>query len=611
MTDNDIRGTVTDAQGDPIQGATVSLFLADQASAVRETTTDSNGEYIFDLHPDGTGSSEDWHVAVSYTDANGTQNALSKPFVSASLPDFTFPVAASNLVAWYPFDPSEGARDQTGGVAGVGDPKDYSGTVNGATYQANGGVVDINSGSGSGAYDFEYSGSGSSDHINIGDPILSDGQSSFSISCWVYANSYTNDYMRAVASHDGSDGFWFGPDDDGIDRWDFNWRDVNGSNANTEATNINFGTGEWAHFVGTYDGSNATLYQNRSVIESSSGNAPMSNSNNPVQISGSFNYGEEWDGKIDDVRFYNRALTESEINQIFQNTAPDQIFASGGTTVTTETIGGDDYRIHAFENTGSDTFTVNYAPSGATVDALVVGGGGGTGTNQCGGAGGGEVVFSENIAANTTNVTVGDGGNDFNNGGISSFGNIDANGGAPGATRDSDGPDGGSSGGDSRDDNTQGGGISKLSEGFGNVGGDATGTTWGGAGGGGGASQPGFDGGGTGSEGGEFSGDGGDGVDFSAEFGTEFGENGVFGGGGGGSAHGPDSISDVGVGGLGGGGRGGKEDETRGGSFTVTATGGTDGTGGGSGGVFDDSDNVNYTTLPSGGSGIVLIRYRV
>jgi hypothetical protein len=281
----------------------------------------------------------------------------------------------------------------------------------------------------------------------------------------------------------------------------------------------------------------------------------------------------------------------------------------GGTTVTTFTdSGGTEYEIHAFENVGSDTLTVK---GSGEVDVLVVGGGGGTGTDQAGGAGGGEVVFSENIAANTTNVTVGDGGNAFNNGGISSFGNIDANGGAPGAIRPTNGPDGGSAGGDSRDDNAQGGNVSKLSGGFGNVGGDATGTSWGGSGGGGGASQPGGDGGGTGSEGGEFSGDGGDGVDFSAEFGTDFGENGVFAGGGGGSAHGPGSPGDVGVGGLGGGGRGGKDDLGAGGNFTIKATGGVDGTGGGSGGIFDTADNVSYNPLPTGGSGIVLIRYEI
>jgi len=32
--------------------------------------------------------------------------------------------------------------------------------------------------------------------------------------------------------------------------------------------------------------------------------------------------------------------------------------ASGGTTVMDETIGGTTYRIHAFENVGTDTFTV-------------------------------------------------------------------------------------------------------------------------------------------------------------------------------------------------------------------------------------------------------------
>jgi len=399
MTDSDIRGTVTDAQGDPIQGATVSLFLADQASAVRETTTDSNGEYIFDLHPDGTGSSEDWHVAVSYTDANGTQNALSKPFVSASLPDFTFPVAASNLVAWYPFDPSEGARDQTGGVVGVGDPKDYSGTVNGATYQANGGVVDINSGSGSGAYIFD----GNDDFINIGS--ILGGANSFSMGGWIRTTQSVSDsepyqhpnLIGTVQQSGESQDFLLGLKNG--TPIIFSESDGSGRSDLLGSTSIN--DDSYHHYFVTNDNGSVKIFVDGSQDASGTLIFDGLPSDRDMEIAkANWTKNRFYDGLIDDVRVYNRALTESEINQIYSNTAPKVNDATGGSTVTTETIDGQDYKIHAFENTGSSTFTVNDADSGASVDVLIVGGGGSGGVDNggAGGTGGWDVASDEFIS---------------------------------------------------------------------------------------------------------------------------------------------------------------------------------------------------------------------
>lgn len=604
MGNNDIRGTVTDAQGDPIQGATVSLFLADEASAVRETTTDSNGEYIFDLHPDGTGSSEDWHVAVSYTDANGTQNALSKPFVSASLPDFTFPVAASNLVAWYPFDPSEGARDQTGGVAGVGDPKDYSGTVNGATYQASGGVIDINSGSGSGAYEFD----GSNDFINLPNATV-DGLSEISMLCWA----------NIQQSPTGFDGIFHNKSfqDIGImaednDTYHVEMTTDTGNNISPSGGSIQQNV--WEHLVLTWSGVtnefNFYVNGNLRVNSSLSGNTVDSPNFSGTTLGKRTDTEDYFGGLIDDVRIYNRALTESEINQIFQNTAPKVNDATGGSTVTTETIDGQEYKIHAFENTGTSTFTVNDADPGATVDVLVVGGGGGGGSSyHSGGGGAGGLVFksNKNVTQQNYSIIVGSGGDfgQFNGddgepGEDSSAFGLTAIGGGKGGgneegTSIANGGNGGSGGGGAASFGNGGSALqpSSTDGGFGKDGGDAgpnnsddSGAV---GGGGGGASE-------LGTTANNFNdpAPGGDGLDYSGDFGTTFGENGFFAGGG---AGGNQYISDGGAGGLGGGGDGG--------DVNGSAGAGTPNTGGGGGGGGDNNSGAK------GGSGIVLIRYRI
>lgn len=96
MASDDIRGTIIDETGTEIEGATVYLFSDDaaaEADLVATTTTDANGEYQFEVYPDGSGATRSWHVAATYEDGTGDLfNMLSKPRVDAALegvPDST------------------------------------------------------------------------------------------------------------------------------------------------------------------------------------------------------------------------------------------------------------------------------------------------------------------------------------------------------------------------------------------------------------------------------------------------------------------------------------------------------------------------------------------
>ena len=171
--------------------------------------------------------------------------------------------------------------------------------------------------------------------------------------------------------------------------------------------------------------------------------------------------------------------------------------ATTGGTITT--VAGQ--RIHTFTTVGTTSITF-LVP--VTAQVLVVaggGGGGGCGTsNQTGGGGGaGELYYSASysITPGTYTVTVGAGGTRGvgsgtsggtpTNGSDSIFGTIDCNGGgrggASGNSLDSGGS-GGSGGGASR--NASGGSSVKTAAGFGNAGGDSTGSLAGGTAGGGG-----------------------------------------------------------------------------------------------------------------------------
>ena len=235
-----------------------------------------------------------------------------------------------------------------------------------------------------------------------------------------------------------------------------------------------------------------------------------------------------------------------------------------------------------------------YDPEGLRIEYLVVaGGGGGGGWSTAGGGGAGGLLQSvTKFSAGTYTVTVGAGGTRGNNGssrtgsngGDSEFGAIVAyGGGGGGSSSNINGLNGGSGGGGFQGNGATGIGGSGVSD-QGNNGGNGGGSWRSGSGGGAGAA-------GTPGVGGYGSARGGIGKISRIDFNREY-----YAGGGasGGCANGDNS------GGLGGGGNGGRTNTD--GTNGQTNRGG----GGGGGGCY----NTRATFGGSGGSGIVILRYK-
>jgi hypothetical protein len=278
------------------------------------------------------------------------------------------------------------------------------------------------------------------------------------------------------------------------------------------------------------------------------------------------------------------------------------INATGGTI--SHSVG---YKIHTF--TGNGTFSV--ISGSGQVEYLIVAGGGGGGSSPtnnndgCGGGGaGGLLIGTINISPGNYPVTVGAGGVGVNagltpgtDGQNSSVFNIIAVGGGGGATQNQAGRSGGSGGGAGN-----GGGTGPYpggsgTPGQGNDGGNVTtgANNWVGAGGGG-AGAPGR----SGNQGTFEQGQGGEGL-----ISTISGVGLFYAGGGAGGASG---------GRLGGGGgnsglppRGGIGGGADGGYIAGQAPSGSPNSGGGGGGALG---NLNCWG-GNGGSGIVVVRYRV
>lgn len=346
------------------------------------------------------------------------------------------------------------------------------------------------------------------------------------------------------------------------------------------------------------------------------------NLNNPVSAN-SIKLGklesDYTNGTLDDVRFYNRQLTTTEIKSLYK--------AGGGVSIDTSD------RVEFITTPGASTWTVPQGVYAVKVEAIGGGGGGGTGSAGSGG-GGGAYAVKRNISVtpgSTISVNVGAGGatdiagadTTFNTsvvvakGGSAgvAYSNSSTSGGSAASSIPSSGAfSGGNGGGGDYSYNSGGGGGGAASYlGAGGSGG-AAGASKGGAGGGGsgkgsagaigtngGANGGGNDlgvGGGAPPAGNGSS--GGSGIGHSAGGGSggfsNFNSSSFWPGGSGGNGIEWDVTHGSGAGGGGGGSNGG-------GAGGVGGNGGNYGGGGGGGG--------NGVSGGAGGNGLLVITYKV
>ena len=359
---------------------------------------------------------------------------------------------------------------------------------------------------------------------------------------------------------------------------------------------------QWTHIAFTCKQDDYNLYINGINVNSSANSIQgttnldtgFTHENDVWEIFNIATGGTYTKGDFEDFRIYNKALTQSEINTLY-NVA------------------------------NYTTYTLN-VPENTICDILIVGGGGGGGPGHGGGGGAGQLVYINQATLNGTyNVKVGKGGiggistevsgtRQATKGSDSSFDIVIAEGGGANTNTLSDKNGGSGAGGDgyTPDGGTEGKGLKNanvdtFSSGsvyaFGNDGGIQSDATKRIAGGGGGAGAPGLDGTSNGYGGIGLSGISSLSIDFKTHFGLPTNDtigdydsisNKVYFAGGGGGGHTP--ISDNSS--LGGGGKGGINTHVNPGFNGLANSGG--GGGGGSGGAGQGGD---------GGSGIVIIRF--
>jgi len=219
---------------------------------------------------------------------------------------------SDGLVAYYPFNGN--ANDESG--------NGNNGTVYGAT------LTTDRFGNANSAYSFD----GNNDYIDCGNGSTINISGSFSISSWCY---YSSGY--SILGKEGGNGsnngyyLWINPVDKKVH---FGFNKDQSEIISLSQIEIN----KWVHIVGTWDSSSKriSIYIN-SILDNVnilSGN-PLPHSN-PLYLGyTSAPWATEFSfiGKIDDIRIYNRAISASEIQEIYYGqTCYEQGFVAGVAT---------------------------------------------------------------------------------------------------------------------------------------------------------------------------------------------------------------------------------------------------------------------------------------
>jgi len=211
------------------------------------------------------------------------------------------PNSDANLVALYEFATDANFND-TSGNGHDGDPNGDAATVYDAVRDSN--VLSLD---------------GDGDYVVITDSNTPGGpfdiNDVITVACWIKVTEFDKDWQAIVTKGDDS---WR------LARASFETETGNGVEfacsgiSNNEYGSIsgsmNVNDGKWHHVAGVYDGSKICIYVDGILDNTEDASGSISNSTYNVLIGENEEApGREWNGQIDDVRIYNRALSHGEI----------------------------------------------------------------------------------------------------------------------------------------------------------------------------------------------------------------------------------------------------------------------------------------------------------
>jgi hypothetical protein len=200
--------------------------------------------------------------------------------------------AAQNLVGAYGFN--EGTGVSVADSSGIGN----HGTITGATWST------------AGKFGNALSFNGSSNLVTINDSASLDLTTGMTLEAWVYPTASGG--YRTVLIKETPAGLAFGLYANGYTPGPSAWITKGGVYWGAEST-TSLSLNTWTHLAATYNGTILRLYVNGTQVASKSVTGSIDVSSMPACVGGSATWGEYFQGRIDELRVYNTALTSTQI----------------------------------------------------------------------------------------------------------------------------------------------------------------------------------------------------------------------------------------------------------------------------------------------------------
>jgi hypothetical protein len=202
----------------------------------------------------------------------------------------TTPAASTGLVAAYSFN--------EGGGTSVAD----------ASGSGNGGSIGTAAWSTAGKYGNALSFNGSSARVTVPDSSSLRLSAGMTLEAWVFPTTVNAAWRDVI--YKGNDDYY-------LEATSSNGRPVGGGTFggnNGEAYGTaNLAANTWTHLAVSYDGTTLRFFVNGTQVSSNARSGAIATSSGALSIGGDALYGQYFSGRIDDVRIYNRALTQTQI----------------------------------------------------------------------------------------------------------------------------------------------------------------------------------------------------------------------------------------------------------------------------------------------------------
>jgi plastocyanin len=311
-------------------------------------------------------------VGLKVTGPSGSANAPTKqitvtptpPVVVTSPPPRVVPPSTTNnsngLVASYSFNESTGA------------------TVTDASGNGNHGIITEATRTASGYFGNALKFDGVNDWVSVNDSASLDLSSGMTLEAWVNPAVVMNSWRTVLLKEQTGDEVYSLLANTDVNKpimgqW------INGG-VKTLSGGSSLAPNKWWHLTATYDGQTQRLYVNGAQVSERAQTGLIQQSNGALRIGGNSIWGEYFQGLIDEVRIYNRALTNAEISKDVQTatsaSTPPKLVV-GSTTLEPYVDQVSAGRAQAFKTTPSQNVTVTalqvYVDASSTATELVAG----------------------------------------------------------------------------------------------------------------------------------------------------------------------------------------------------------------------------------------------